>query len=249
MLEIGLNENWKLGPNSKVSDKGGLELNYIKGVAITSALELMNAEDAEQEESFILLFPPKVVDYKTKAPRTSIEVARDLRAEYKKVYMHFALYFTKAELQDKFPPSIIYEDTGITKDNESTLMVQESIVSKMFANLANGAIKLIKEEELWDKEEFRIKMLRQSKDKAFPRLTYKPEYDNWIELMSTGKDPVKVKFTSYEISKGYDNAIPTTTDAVKAATPGNDAFAGNGEDALPTTVIKEESTDNSLPFD
>lgn len=247
MLEISVNEGWKLGPNTKISEKGGLELNFIKGVAITSALEMMETEDAEQEESFILLFPPKVEDYKTKAPRTSIEVARDLRAEYKKLYVIFNLYFTKAELQDKFPPSVIYENTGINKDNESTLMIQESIVSKMFVNLANASIKFIKEEAMWDKEEFRIKMLRQSKDKAFPRMTYKPEYDNWIELMSVPKEATKVKFTSYEISKGYDNAIPVPTDKVAAA-PGNDAFVGNGEDKLPTTAIKEEGN-NDLPFD
>lgn len=210
MLQIGINEGYKIGPNCKISEKGGFELQLVQGEVITSALELLESEDPEAENGKIMLFPPNMKEYKTEAPKEGIDLVRDLKVEYKRMYTIFNLYFPKEDLNKKYPMKILLEGLTITPENEKVMFMQESVINKMFKNFAEATLKFINEEKLWEKEAFRIKLLRQSTAKAFPTLTRKPEYGDWIELCSIPLDQTKVKFTPYEISKGYnDPTIPT----------------------------------------
>lgn len=209
-LIIGINEGWKLGNESKITEKGGLSLHFIKGEAITSALDLLESEEPDQEIHSLLLFPPNLTDYKTKEPRSAIEIMKDIRVTYKQLYKLFNLYLTKDELKEQFPVGCLVEDLGLTRENELTLLTQEPIVNKMFANMAEAALGVIENNSLWEKEDFRIKMLRQSPKKAFPRLTYKPDFGDWVELMSVPAAQSKVEFTAFEKSRGYDDPTIAT---------------------------------------
>lgn len=233
MLEIGINEGLNLGPDSRVTEKGGLFLSFSTGVAITSALELLEMEEPEAQNGNILIFPPNLTNYKDKTLRTAIDIMRDLRTEYKRLYVIFNLYFTKDELQKIYPVSCLLEGLNITRDNEQTMLVQESVVNKMFSNLSETIVKVINENKLWEKEAFRIKLLRQSAKKAFPRLTYKPEFGVWIELMTIPKEQSKVEFTKFEVGKGYDDAT-ISLDAIEAE------GAVFEEDTIPGDLPTEE---------
>ena len=211
---IGINEDFRLGPGSKISDKGGFAVNFVKGEMAASALDFMDEDYEEGESATVTLFPPNMLEYKTEAPRTSIELMRDITTEYQRMYAIFKLYFTKEELKTKFPMSSLLEGLNITRENEESLLTQESVITKIFENMATAAIKLINDEKLWEKDAFRIKLLRQSLKKAFPRMTYKPKFGDWVELMIVPKAQSKVEFTKFELSKGYDDAS-VTVDAVE----------------------------------
>lgn len=238
-LEIGVNEGWRLGADSKVTDKGGFMLEFVKGTVIASALALLESEEPDAETYSMLLFPPNMEDYKTKEPRKAIEIMKDIKTDYKRLYTIFNLYITKDELKKLFPIGVITEGIGLTEENQLSLLTQETTVNKMFTNLAEAAIKVINEQELFEKEEFRIKVLRQSPKKAFPRLTYKPDFSDWIELMTIPKEQSKVAFTKFELSKGYDDA--TVAADVIDPTDVDDVF---DEDEIPSAqddeVIIEE---------
>jgi len=237
-LEIGINEGWVLGPGSMLSEKGeAYNLHFVKGKIMDDILEIMEDESINEEHK-MLIFTPKPVDTKGKL-RPYRDVANDLKAEYLKLRVLFGLYFTKAELQKMFPPSLVFEGYTVTKENQESLMGDPQIVLKMFLNIVKHGIDFINTNKVWDRIPFRLKCLRQSNDKAFPRLTYKPEYDDWVELITVTPELAKVKFTKYEESKGWDSAAPPKADAKKKPT-GKDAFSEEVPDAIPSEIAKDD---------
>lgn len=237
MLQIGINEGFKLGPECKITEKGGIEIHFIQGEVVSSALELLETEDPEAETGKILLFPPQLTTYQDKTARTGLDIIRDIKVDFKRMHTIFNLYFTKEELQKIFPLKGILEGLNITPENEKVMLIQESVVNKIYANLGEMILKVVNTNKLWEKEAFRIKLLRQSPTKAFPTLTRKPEMGDWVELMLIPKEQSKVKFTPYEISKGYnDPTIPTDVVEVDGISNG---FEEGGEvinEALPPSV-------------
>ena len=237
MLEIGINEDWKLGAESKVTEKGGISIHMIKGEAITSALDLLDEDMEEGESGSILLFPPNMTVYKENTIRSGVDLVRDITTDYHRMYAIFNLYFTKDELQKIYPIGAIMEGLTITADNEEAMLQQESVINKMFTNLGNAIVKVINTNKMWEKEGFRIKLLRQSPKKAFPRFTYKPKFGDWVELMTIPTDQSKVAFTSFEKSKGYDDAS-VAADVVDPAEGANEF-----DDNASTDQISEASTE------
>lgn len=205
MLEIGINKNVRFGPESKVTDKGGFNLNLTQGDVIDSALDLLADDVKEAENGYILLFPPQLKKYGDNGNNTAIEIVRDIKSTYTIFSTMFQLYFTKDEIKKVFPLSVIMDGIQVDKDNQEAILTQESTISHMFKNVCEAALKVIKANKLWEKDEFRIKLLRQSPKKPYPRLTYKPEYSDWVELMIVPEEQSKVLFTAYEKSKGYDD--------------------------------------------
>lgn len=254
MLEIGINEGYRIGQNSKFErTKGGLsfDINMVKGAVASNAMEVLIADELP-EDSYAKLFCPGT-SYKDRKTgeiviRKDFDVSRNVRACYKTLWMIFNLYFTKAELDKMFPPSIIYEGVGMTGENSATLFTTQTVVDKMFTSLGTAAIAFIKDNKLDTKEEFRIKMLRQNTERAYPVLTNQPEYGGWIELVSIPLKATKVKFNKWEEANDKDNAIPLAKDAT--ATPPTNEFKGEVEDKIPDGDTNTDNKDTEkLPFD
>ena len=130
-LEIGINEGWRLGSESKITEKGGIMIHFVQGEVITDALELLESEEPDAETSSILLFPPSMEDYTTKEPRTALDIIRDIRIDYKRMYKIFNLYLTKEELKNQYPAGCMLEGMGLTKENQEALLAQESVIIAM----------------------------------------------------------------------------------------------------------------------
>ncbi len=230
-LEIGINEGWKLGPNTEVTDKGGIKVHFVKGKAVTSALAMMEVADNEiPDESTVLMFPPNVTK-KDGTPNDAITISKNLRAKYSLFRKILKLYFTEEELLKSFHVTDIYKQFEITNENQEAMFTSKSVVEEMFKALGNMVINFVKTNDLSNKEEFRIKLKRQSDKKAYPDFVPFPERDDWIELMSS--TPSKVKFSKWEESQGWNNAtIPT--DVVEQET-----YESNGQsdgDTVPENV-------------
>jgi len=240
MMQIGINEGYRLSTETKVTEKGGISIAFTKGEELDGFDYLTADPDTvESEDGSILLFPPNMKDWegKAKGPR---ELIKELRKTYKIFYKIFSLYFTKEQLNKAFPINVMYAGLSLNKDNTMEMLKSETVVKKIFENIGDAAAKFIKANKLNEKEPFRIKLLRQSKKKAFPTLTNFPEREDWIELVSIPKKASKVVFTAYEKAQGYDD--PTIqTDAVTTENVSVDAAELPDEDSLP------EETDE-LPF-
>lgn len=223
-LKIGINEGWRLGPNTEVTEKGGIKVHFTKGTAVTSALAMMEVTDDEiPDESTILVFPPDTTK-KDDSKKDAITMGKIMRTKYSLFRKIFKLYFTEEELLKEFPVTDIYKKFDITEDNQEVMFTSDSVIREMFKELGTMVINFIKKHDVSSKETFRIKLKRQSVKKAYPEMVPFPERDDWIELMSSS--PIKVKFSKWEQSQNWDDAsIPTDVVQEETAT----AYEGNGE--------------------
>jgi len=239
-LEIGINEGWRLGPNTEVTEKGGIKLHFTKGTAVTSALEMMEVADDEiPDESTIFIFPPDTTN-KDGSKKDAITMGKIMRSKYSTFRKIFKLYFTEKELLKDFPVTDIYKKFDIDKDNQEAMFTSDSVIKEMFKELGAMVINFIKKHNVSSSETFRIKLKRQSPKRAYPELVPFPERDDWIELMSSS--PSKVKFTKWEESQGWDDAsVPTD---VVQETP--QTHEGNGESVGDDVPEFENSTDEEF---
>jgi len=237
-LEIGINNGWKLGPNTEVTDKGGIKVHFVKGKAITSALAMMEADDEDiPDESTVFVFPPDITNKKGER-KDALTVGKIFRSKHLLFKKIFKLYFTEEELKKDFPVTDIYKKFDITEENQETMFTTDSVVKEMFKQLGNMVIAFVKKHDLPNKEAFRIKLKRQSDKKAFADLTPFPDRDNWIELMSIPEDISKVKFSKWERDQRWDNTtIPTDTivEETSSDSTGDDVpeFDDKASDDLP----------------
>jgi len=223
----------------KANDKGdAFEVVFVRGKQGADFMEVMDSPE-EAERNRITIFPPSVTDKKNNTPRSWEMVSADLRNFYYLFKEMFLQYFTEDELKEKFPTEVAKAGMKIDKTNQEKLLASQPTVDKMFFSICNAAAKLIADEDLVNAGSLRIKFLRQSADKAFPRFTYKPSYGGWVELDSIPEEQSKVKFTAYEISQGYADATPTASDKTTKAGKANPfTNAAASTDTVPTTATK-----------
>lgn len=236
-LEIGINEGWRLGPKTEVTEKGGIKVHFVKGKAITSALAMMTATDDEiPDESSVLVFPVDVT-YKDGSVKDYVKVGKELRKWHSTFRKMFLLYFTEKEVLEDFPVTAVFEKYDITEDNEEAMFTSKSVVTEMFKQLGNMLIAFVKKHKVYALEDFRIKLKRQSDKKAFADFTPFPERDDWIELMSS--KPSKVEFTPWERGQGWNNAnIPT--DVIKETTETEEYVDESEGDDVPEAPVGDQ---------
>ena len=88
MLDIGINENLRFGPGTKTDDKGNIRVQLVKGKAFTSAMDLMEADADEIPDESMLFINMPFLKNKEGAKRDFLEVAGDLRRNYRYLSKH-----------------------------------------------------------------------------------------------------------------------------------------------------------------
>lgn len=128
-------------------------------------------------------------------------------------------------------PAVIFAGTGIDIDVNSfgAKVMSEPVQEKIYNNIVNEFIKLMTPFEDSDNLLFRLKLPRQSKKKAYATIPTRFLNGNpFMEDMAIPEKASKVKFSSYEINNGFDNATPIAqaeADTAKEVEPANDPFA------------------------
>jgi len=249
-LEIGLNKGYKL-VGAEVNEKGSIDVTFAKGESQSSLLDMLAAEVAA-EESSIIMFPPNLVKYKDNTPRRPKDIVNDLRRGYRIFYKIFNLYVPKDQLEQMYPVTAMYNGITITPEKEVKVLTTEATVKKIWANLGIMVGTIIKNLDLANKEALRLKLIRQSANKPYPAFVFKVDRDDWVDLITVPDNLTKVKFTDWEISKGYNNAAPPIADTTQNAPEGG--FANStmppinpAATMLPETGVITEAAPN-VPF-
>lgn len=244
MIRIGINENVYLA-DAKKNDKGTLELTFKQADGsenndMKAKLEENPFADWEEGTTYneglggltIRVFP-----FDAKAPISSPEKTPDATemrhriGQLRDPLFHIA---SRYMTNDKIPlkPKDIFRGTGIDKDVNSfgTKIMSEVIQTKVYDNIVDSFIEAITPFLNNPGQLFRLKLPRQSRNKAFAVLPTRfiSEDTPFYEPMEIPAKSSKVKFSKWEIDNGFDKAEPVsqeTADKPKEAEPEMDPFA------------------------
>jgi hypothetical protein len=241
MLEIGINRKLNLALGEAKGDDQFI-MKFAVGAKPKSVMELFASQE-DLETNNIYIFGPKVADKKG-AVKDFMLIAEDLRTTYFIYRGLFELYLTAEEITEHFGPEILYGDYKINEDNQVAMMTNQTVVNKIFQGICKRANEVITFFSLDKEKPLKLKLYRQSPEKAMPRYTYKPLFKNWCELDEVSDEETIVKWTDYEKSKGFNNPLPLEKDATKAA-PKNFATPGDVNEAPATDTIPSAK---DLPF-
>ena len=217
MLNVGIHDNLVISKTAK-NDKGTLVIT-VKQVSSKNMLEtLSSGSSLESQEQQFFVYPPKL-----NAEDDSVSAA----AKVAEVRDPLSLILTQYTTTDKSKFTKMFEGTGITAENYNSKLLDPGTMTKIYTNIVDQFIDLMKPFVGDNGKKMRMLFIRQSKEKAYPRLRNKfLEQQPFIEPMDV---PVsRLAFSKYEKSKGLDISTP---------------FSGTA-----TTVSKQEAADAASHF-
>ncbi len=253
MIQIGINENVYFGSaqmkKTESTGQESLELTFKQVMEGDDTAELKakmeeNAfADWEDGSSLsyseggnainIRIFPfdakPRKDKDQNDIPVDATEMKNRIGAFRDPLVHILSQYMTSDKIMMK--PAVIFAGTGIDKDINTfgskilSETVQERIYKNIAAEFTRAIAPFIDNPALL----FRLKLNRQSVKKAYATIPTKFLKENpFMESMDIPAKASKLKFSSYEISKGLNSADPIsieTADKVPVEEPENDPFA------------------------
>jgi len=228
MVGVGINENVVLGKDTKVNEKGTLEVIFKEGENDPNALweSLAAGKEVKEGVTKIMFWPISMTtfDGDAKSPNKIVEELQNFVGTLKKILL---VYMTSeaAEEYIDITAEKMFENLVFDKDQIAVHLRQEEFVNGAARNVANGFMRACTEKELLENEQtFRLKLRRQSKEKHFPKIPV--GFTPWIESSIISKEESKLGWDKYEEENGLN--------IVGAVTPGD--------------VPKEEAADVSNLF-
>jgi len=230
MLRVGIHENLVLD-KAQINDKGTLGL-VFRPISLNKKEPsgFVEEEAAELSEgsnnSALLIFPPTITKLKNldgseKNDEEKLQVLSDDISNFKDQLV--SIIGAYRSLKDvKFRP---YDGTGVDKSNYNVEMLNNDTIKKVYTNYCNQFIGYITPFLGDDNNPVRLKLIRQSKDKHYATLPSRYLNTNpFIECMnSVPADKTKLRFTKWEMEKGFDSGEPVAqakaADDVPEATP------------------------------
>lgn len=251
LIKVGIHENLVLSDESKINDKGTLEL-CVKSVQDPNALlnAFENNTTFNEMKSSFRFYPPNMTDFEGRT-KTAPEIAQELLRMRHQLMQYALLYATKAEVETAIGGLAMFEGLGIPKEDMAKAINQftdENFTKKVVTNLCTKFLEFLRSKNAFNGQvTFRQKFLRQSKAKNYATIPLS-DFDVWIEPMSVPKDASKVAFTDYEIKNGKHLDHPVaSTDAETSAEDANKAQqlfsapAENGEEKTPQNNVPDTS--------
>jgi hypothetical protein len=203
MVGIGLNEFVVVSSDTKVNEKDTLEL-VLKQGTMTEDKKVMlslSGKDLDEKATKLLLFSPKLTNDSTGISKAAGQIMKEIQ-DYRKQLVEILLcYMTTAEVEDHFGSTILKSLTGIEDDKAFVNALKlDATINKITLGLNKLFIKLCTDFKIFNsKEQLRVKLWRQKKEKNFPKLPV--GFSKWIERMDV---PVaKVKIEDFDM-KPYD---------------------------------------------
>jgi hypothetical protein len=211
MIGIGINEYVVLGNETDVNDKGTLQL-VLKTAKLseTQVLELaMKGIDVGESSTKLLIFGPMIIDYTTKNRKTVQQIVKDMQDYQKQLNKFLEIYLTAEQIKEEFGPSLIMNITKITDINAfATALKSDTFVNSTITSIAKTFVSLCKKYNVFEsKNSFRIKLWRQTKEKAYPRIP--TGFDTWIESMSVPTPKVVASEYDKKDQGGWYKLDPT----------------------------------------
>lgn len=229
-IKVGINEGVLLNKeNTLINEKGTLQINFTQGQALADVPtdDLLNASAGVRASNGtnILLWP--VQTESGGQPRDSERISNDLVALRDQLQHVLQGYMTsdKARLD-------AYADTGLTGANFSTEIMKQAVVDKVYKNLTTQFVAKVK--SLTDADlakPFRLLLVRKSDSNHYGTFRKRFITDNpFYESMEIPSASSSVRFTKYEITKGFNN--PNAIDKAVAADQTEGAEESTANDIL-----------------
>lgn len=230
MLTVGIHENLVLS-KALVNDKGTLQLELRqKGDSAandtSNPFALASSGDViEDSSNKLLVFAPNVpktekADGTSRSEKERSDLANNDLIEMTNSMKHMlSVFITKDEIAKLFEG--IYNNTGFNMkvyqeqgpSSFTELLFSEDRMKIVYTNVFTAFVQGITPFLDKDDHAIRLKLIRQSADKHYPKLPGAKYVSTqpFIESMSIPADQSKVKFTDYEKSKGLDSGVPISS--------------------------------------
>jgi hypothetical protein len=218
-LKVGIHENLVLSSDTKINDKGTLEL-AIKTVEDPNALlnAFENNTTFQSMGSSFRFYPPSLKNFEGDL-KTAPEIAQEVLKMRHQLMQYALLFGTKEVAQDAIGGMKLFEGIGIVPEDYAKAIQQlngEEFLGKVVTNLCTKFVAYLGAQNAYDGTvRFRQKFLRQSKAKNYAVIS-KSDFDVWIEPMDVTKEASKVAFSEYEVKGGYNNPDPVSSDGSDA---------------------------------
>lgn len=223
-IEVGINDDVYL-KSATINDKDSLELTFgLAGVKVLSGFEALQADEIQEStgETSLRLFPVTVptkddLTEEKKRGRIIDDITK-VRGQLEHILQGY-MVAADAKLN-----KIVYQGTGMDANNFDQQIMQPGVLLAITRNLFREFITLVKPHLNDSTKKFRLKLIRQSKDKHFATLPGKfiTEQPFW-ESMDIPVEATKVKFTAYEIKEGLNDGTPASKSKDADTTPGDTA--------------------------
>jgi hypothetical protein len=235
MVGIGVNDYCHIGNETKVNEKGNLEI-QIKAATLKEAEILkmvLEGKEITQGATRLTLFPNFKIDYNSKQRKSIGQLTKDIQDYQKQLIKFLKVYLTQEQIDAEFPLSVML---GAAANQDAFLagLKTDEFVDKVYTHVSEKFIEVLRKFNLFENERtFRIKLWRQSETKNFPRIP--GGFGEWIEPMDV---PVsKLGITEYEKTNGKLKTDAPAADAVPQETT---------EQA--TSLFNDKVEDDELPF-
>ena len=205
MIGIGINEYCCLSSDTKVNEKSTLELVVKQGNISESEKIRLSLEGKEVDERSIKLlqFPVQLMDGKG-VKKSASQVLKEIQAYRNQLAKFLEVYMDSVALDKNFGATLPLEVSGADSARFENLLTIDSSILKIVSAISDRFIKLCIENSIFNSTSlFRLKLWRQTKEKAYPRLPV--GFDMWIESMSVPTP--KVTATAFD-TKPYDEKYP-----------------------------------------
>ncbi len=235
MLEVGIHENVYLSPDTGLTDKGALKIVLTKSQAenIDAFTAFTTGQSLATDDAGIIIFPPDTMNFEKTEKESSVNITKKVQVIEGQLKKILRIYMTEENVEKAVGEGKPYQGLGLNRDNFETKIKDDSFIAAVINNLGKLFLEACEANKLYGKGDgFRIKLIRTSKNKHYPKLS--AGFDTWIEGMDIPKEASKIKYSSYEITKGLNSSaqVASETTAPKEAKNADALFK-------PDTTINE----------
>jgi len=197
-LGVGIHKNVQVTKVTK-NDKGTLVIGFKQDVEVDplAALSTAGQTDFDQPELDLLVYSPRVQNFNGGLKNTE-ELLNSI-AELKDPLDHIASVYLTADKR-KWD---VFANTGITKDNLSSLLAEQTTMDKVYANIITQFISMMTGVIGTSSKKVNVMFIRQSKAKHYPKLRTK-YLTTYPFIEPADVNPSKLRFSKYESEQGYD---------------------------------------------
>src|SRR4030042_591275 len=240
---IGINEYCHIGSDTKVNDKGNLEL-QIKAASLSEAEILkmvLEGKEITQGAVRLTLFPNFKIEYNTKQRKSRGQLHQDSQNYQTILIKILKVYMTQEQIDTEFPLSVML-GAAVNQDAFVAGLKKDEFVDKVYTYVATKFVEVLTKFNLIENARtFRIKLWRQGETKNFPRIP--AGFGEWIEPMDT---PVsKLGITEYEKTNGKLKTDAPVADVVPQETTDEavSLFNNKEDDDAPLFTLPDETKD------
>lgn len=218
-LQVGIIEDLVLSAKTGFDEKGYFTLGFTTQVDTNNMFAAFDEGGAmEADEATPKFFSPSITDFNGN-PKTYAAIGDELNKFKATLVDVLKTQMPEEKAKLAISAQHMFNGLGITAANQGTLaqkLIQQEFVDAVYKNICNAFLNIIA--PFIGKNPFRVKFVRQSEAKHFPKVPKQGKFPNpWIESMGVAKEQSALKYSAYEIKNGLNDGTPVAQDTPAAA--------------------------------